>query len=184
MNDRRRNTVRIDYDKLAEAIVKAELKVNDEIEVNKEAEQEKLQKEWQTNLGIDKEKSAFCNELKALKSIVLMKKEKAITRSANNTMLKTVIIMIYLLFEISIYLLTLFSIVLAVKFYKVIYIDCFAVFMLILGTLFARIIRLARFEVEKISDQNYLATLFSAVIAFVSIIISIVAIVISIIYKG
>ena len=31
MNDRRRNTVRIDYDKLAEAIVKAQTKANEEI---------------------------------------------------------------------------------------------------------------------------------------------------------
>lgn len=183
-----KNTVvirnRTDYDKLAEAIVKAELKVDDELELKKAAEYEKLQEEWQTNLGLDKEKSGLINDFKVLKNIVFMKKEKAIALAANNALLKMILIGTYRVFEILIYLTAVISLAIAILIKANALTISFAIIMIFLGILIARIIRVARFEIDNITDKNYLTTLFAAVMSFIAIVVSTVAIVISMIYKG
>lgn len=189
MNDRRRNTVRIDYDRLAEAIVKAELKVNDELEQREETEYEKIKEEWNGTLGINDELKGIKkldNNIKGVLNILFIKKEKVITLSANNALLKLTIMGIYALFEFVLYAFIAVGLGTLILFLIKGFFSwgLIVIAITILLLFIARIIRIARFEVEKISDQNYLATLFSAVIAFVAIIISIVAIVISIIYKG
>lgn len=186
----------IDYDKLANAIVKAQKEIDEEsiktaiIEANKEikkeklAEKEKLQAEWQNIIDYDEEASSFKNDMKVLKSIFCMKKENAITLVANNLLLKLSLIGFYRLLEISFYILAVISIVLAVKFYTNSLAIGFAVLTIVIGVMFARIIRIARFELENIEDKNYLASLFAAVMSFLAVIIAIVTLVVTIIIKG
>ena len=180
---------KIDYDKLAEAIVRAELKVDDELKAKKEAEHEKLQKEWDNTLGYDdnlKGCKKIGNTLKILWNIITFKKEKVLSSVANNALLRMILAVIYFIFEYLIYAISVVGFGLMIRsFVK----GSFSWGFLILAIVFlmffiARIVRMARFEVDYIEDKNYLATLFSAVTSFIAIVVSTVAIVISIIYKG
>lgn len=186
MSNRRRKTVRIDYDRLADAIVKAELQVDDEIEHKREKEKEELQKDWEANLGINKEKPDYINDLRVLMSIVFMKKEKAIALAANNALLKMVLAGLYKLFEIVLYCIDIIALVFSVVLFvqKAFEFGFFTIAIIFFLFLIARVIRIARFEIDNITDKNYLATLFAAIMSFVALIVSAIAIVISIIYKG
>lgn len=188
MNDRRRNTVRIDYDKLAEAIVKANLKTDEELKELEENEREELQQKWENVLGYNddlKGKEKICNNLKIFWNILFFKKENVLTLVANNALLKMILAGLYIIIEILLYTFAIFGIgIIVVLFINKNYgSGIMAILVPFISFTIARIVRMARFEIDIINDKNYLATLFAAIISFVALIASAIAIVISIIYK-
>lgn len=182
MLKRRKQQFEIDYDKLAEAIVKAQEKADketikqavidaqDELDKREREQQEAKKKEWQQTLGD--------NNLKTFFKILFMKKDEAKTLSANNTIIKMLLIGIYYIFEAIIYFLIIGFIIVAFL-EKTLFSVCIAIFFLTIGLLIARIIRIARFEVEHIDDNKYLTTLFSSMLSLLAVIIAVVSVVIT-----
>lgn len=182
MFKRRKQQFEIDYDKLADAIVKAQEKADKEtikqavIDAQYELykreteQQEAKKKEWQQTLGD--------NNLKAFFKILFMKKDEAKTFSANITIMKMLLTGIYYIFEFFLYFLIVGIIVVAFL-EKTFFSICSASFFLVIGVLIARIIRIARFEVEHIDDNKYLTTLFSSMLSLLAVIIAVVSVVIT-----
>lgn len=182
MLKRRKQQFEIDYDKLAEAIVKAQeiadketikqavIDAQYELYKRETEQQEAKKKEWQQTLGD--------NNLKAFFKILFMKKDEAKTLSANITIMKMLLTGIYYIFEFFLYFLIVGFIVVAFL-EKTSVLICIAIFFLIMGVLIARIIRIARFEVEHIDDNKYLTTLFSSMLSLLAVIIAVVSVVIT-----
>lgn len=182
MFKRRKQQFEIDYDKLADAIVKAQeiadketikqavIDAQYELYKRETEQQEAKKKEWQQTLGD--------NNLKAFFKILFMKKDEAKTLSANITIMKMLLTGIYYIFEFFLYFLIVGFIVVAFL-EKTSVLICIAIFFLIMGVLIARIIRIARFEVEHIDDNKYLTTLFSSMLSLLAVIIAVVSVVIT-----
>lgn len=182
MFKRRKQQFEIDYDKLADAIVKAQEKADketikqavidaqDELYKRETEQQEAKKKEWQQTLGDD--------NLKAFFKILFIKKDEAKTLSANITIMKMLLIGIYYIFEAIMYFLIIGFIIVSFL-EKTFFSICFASFFLVIGVLIARIIRIARFEVEHIDDNKYLTTLFSSMLSLLAVIIAVVSVVIT-----
>ena len=177
-------TVEIDYDKLAQAIVNAQEKTDkeaiknaviaahDELDNRKTKECEKANAEWQKALGLSVNEKP--NELKVLFKILFLRKEKAKFNVANNVLVKIALILSYIAFEFLIYAgIVLFVIVSILS--KSLTMIMFLVPMGFIAFLFARIIRIARFEIDSINDKDYLVNLLSNNVSVIAMIVAIVA---------
>ncbi len=178
----------INYDKLADAIVKAQKKANDEAKLEEEKEQEKLQAEWERILEYRDEPKGLKkigNTLKVFGNILFFKKENVLTLAANNALLKLVITIFYYAFELLMYACVIAAIVLSIFLFikKLIAVSVISIVIGLFIFAIARIVRMARFEIDIINEKSYLATLFAAVMSFIAVIVSAIAIVVSIIIK-
>lgn len=177
-------TVEIDYDKLAQVIVSAQDKAdqdaiknaviaaNDELDNRKRKECEKANEEWQKSLGFSVNEKP--NDLKVLFKILFLSKDKAKFSVANNALIKIALILLYKIFEWLIYF-GIVVFVIAAIITKSVTIIMIAIPIGIVAFLFARIIRIARYEIDNINDKNYLVSLLSNTVSVIAMMVAIVA---------
>ena len=184
---RKTQTVEIDYDKLAQAIVKAQeqadkdviknavIAANDELENRKVLELEKANEEWQNSLGFNKnENIKNYNIIKVLFKILFLKKEKAKFSVANNILVKMVLIISYWILEWLIYF-GIVILIVATIIGKSLTMVTFLILAGVIAFIFARIVRIARFEVDNINDKDYLVSLLSSITSVIAMVVAIIA---------
>lgn len=189
----RKQSIEIDYDKLADAIIKAQQKADTQtiknaiIEANKEQLAEKeneLQKEKEEWIKSFKCKETDCIFIKDLKTFfrLFRIKQKDIHTSGiiNKAVIKMALISTYNLIAFVILIVGLFPTIAVIREHS-----CKSLWITIpisvLAIVIFRIIRIARFEIENIINENYLLSLFSSITSFIAMVIAIVALFVTII---
>lgn len=197
------NNIDFDYDKFAEAIIKAENKINEGKIRKQKEEDDEFQKNWEKALGFKKnEQNSVLKELSQIKTvfggIIHFKKKDIIGENAIYILFKLInsfflgiyqfvlyffafiypIIKIIILFIKNNFLNqtlnNLFNLICQNKYY-------------ILGQLIlsivlffiARFVRIARLETEESRDKEAIMSVFNAVIAFTAMILTVITVILT-----
>lgn len=181
----------IDYDKLAEAIVKAHQKVQDIEEKCAERKDKEERKEWQktigyieypeTEKGFLKKWHSMRNDWAVFCSAMTFKAEYAKKPRVAFELMRLATSSLYRLCEILLYILGLAIMFVAVCAATISPIGFACIPIGTIAWFFARIVRIAKLEVENITDKDILNTLFGANMTFLGVILAMVAIVIEVI---
>lgn len=173
-------SIAIDYDRLAQAIVKAnEIATEKQIEKEEEAER-KNQEEWKKSNWL----SATTQPLKTFQIIwwvlrlPFVRKKKITDNRATKVLTKMVVINILRLFQISFALLGILSVVGLLNRFDFPHWtvnNLFFASTLFLSWVFCGIIRMSVIEIDKMRDQQMLLSVLSAITSFVAMIVAIVA---------
>ena len=181
----RKQSVEIDYDKLADAIVKAQQKADTQtiknaiIEANSEikdkelTEQNTTTEKWHKVIGYNENNSELKNNFCTFIKLITIKKDEVVSNFANNALLKSAICVLYFLLEYLIYALCILFIVMSFFTHSLF---LFSIPIDIFAFIIARIIRLARFEVVSIQDKNYLFSLFSVLMSIIALVVAIITV--------
>lgn len=183
----RKQTVEIDYDKLANAIVKAQDKANTEtikdaiIAAKKELktkeieEQKQKTEQWQKTIGYDKNKTEWINDFNIFCKLLIIKKKEVVEDFANNALLKIAISFLYWLLEYILYFLCIVVATLCIVNYSHVLL-AITILLDILAFTIARIVRVARFEIDNINDKNYLISIISTSVSVFALLVTIATI--------
>lgn len=181
----------LDYQKLADAIVDAQMRAKEIEKCELEKETQKKQDEWKKILGykeypVSKFKFVngfynFINHIKVLLRIIFFKKEHAKFGVATALILNLSIKVVLSVIEKVMYIIA--GILTVVSFYsfgeEIFTFNCGCFFLAIVLFVVARAIRIAKFEIDNIHDRNYLIGLSSAVSAFAAMILAIASLMVS-----
>jgi cation transport ATPase len=183
----KKQPIEIDYDKLADAIVKAQNKAKEiELEEQEKLRQEK-QKEWQNNLKqkeiTEKTKCKFLIKIRnfffGLWQLLFLKRDGIRADKATIALTKLSLSGLFGFLKWALYLFTFIWIIYA--FISVantnIVFDFKLEFILysLFAFLLARIIRIAMFEMENMTDREYLFAILSASTSFFALILALIA---------
>lgn len=181
----RKQTAEIDYDKLADAIVKAQQKADtkaiknaiveaqEELKTKDLEEQNQKIEKWQKTIGYDKNSPEWKNDLRVFCKLLVIKKQEAVADVANNVLLKIAISFLYLLLE---YLIYAFCIIFLIVSISKPYLFAFSIPFDVISILIARTLRIARFEADNINDKNYLISIISTSVSVFALVVAIVTI--------
>lgn len=177
----------IDYDKLAEAIVKAHQKIKDTEEKEAQRKEKKEREDWLNIIGCKEIKDdwtwrkkkwqSFKNDCATFKTIITFKAKDAKTPRLSFELIRLGTSMIYGISSLLLYIIALFFLSTLIfltgfdKIYSALAIPAF---------LFARIIRIAELEIENLKDRELLNTIFTANMTFVGVVLAAVAIIIEV----
>lgn len=178
----------IDYDKLAEAIVKAHKKIKSQEEKETEDKRNAERQEWLKIIGckdypdnekwLRRKRHEFKSNCAVLKSLFTFKRKDAKTPRLSFELMRLGAVAVYGLCEVLLYLFALLLSVSAVMANENIAEMCFFFAYGFVAVLFARIIRIARFEIDNIKDREMLNTIFSATMAFIGVILAVIALIV------
>lgn len=183
----RKQTLEIDYDKLANAIVKAQDKANletiknaiieskEEIKTKELKDQKQKTEQWQKAIGYDKKKPEWRNDLNIFRKLLVIKKKDVVADFANNALLKIAISFLYWLLEYILYFLCIVVVILSIVNYSHVLL-AITILLDILAFTIARIVRVARFEIDNINDKNYLISIISTSVSVFALLVTIATI--------
>ncbi len=181
----------IDYNKLAEAIVKAHKKIKETEEKDAKRREKEERKEWldiigykeiELNLPWHKKKlQSIKNDFATLKVVFTFKAENAKTPRLTFELMRLGTGLIYGISEWLLYLLGAFFIASPFIMKDKYFFDYGNIGIGFLSIFFGKIIRIAKLEVENVNDKEMLNTIFSANMTFVGIVLAIIAIVIEVV---
>ena len=175
-----------DYKKLAEAIVHAQ----QEAEVLRKNEQEKLsgeqQQEWLNALGQKTYKNENCitkilhrwrNNIVAFFKIMFLSRKEAQGDKATFGILQFALALLFSSIRLLLFLLTIGLIVAGIYSFeqKAFAFSFIPLLYALPSIMLGRIFRIAGFEIEKMTDRNYLLSILSAVTALIAMILALVA---------
>ena len=186
MRRRRKNVTiihnEIDYDKLAEAIVRAKRLEEESAAEGKTAELE----EWQKSLGVNNHEDkkglvkkifCVCNRLKVIWKMMFISKRKHIATSPTSAFLQGLVAAFFVLIQ---WLLTMFALCFLVTiayhpnhpFGIGEYVICIS--LALLSFMLSRIFRLIAIEIEQMSDREKILGVFTAIVTVISLVDKIV----------
>lgn len=185
------NNAEIDYDKLAEAIVRANIILKEQEKADENNTIDAKEKEWHKIIGVkdypDSEKffkrkiHEIRNNISLLLHIVFFKEKNAKYDVATFGLLQMATICVFSLCKLILYVLTLLFLV--ATFFTlsnkewIFYFNPVYLLYAFLTFFFSRIFRVASFEIKNITDRNYLIGILSATTCFFAMIIAILALV-------
>lgn len=191
----RKQSVEIDYDKLADAIVKAQQKADtqtiknaiieakEEIEKQEQIRNNQKHNKWLESIGINDNDSEKKKNWKTFKKLMVIKKGEIMPGNANSVLLKTITSVLYIFTEGVLYLLSV--IIFGISLWLLstdIYLTwkiCFFPCLILLSFLFiliARVVRLARFEINELKDKIDLTSIFTSLTGLFALIVAIITI--------
>lgn len=176
-----------DYQKFADAIVKAQLEVKEKDDELNKQKIEETKIEWQKIIGYKEysdDKKWFIKRLYELKNSIVMfwhllffKKKNAKYDVATVAILKLFLSVIFGIFKFLLYVLTIALFV--SSFYsfaeKVFAFNGLPLCYAFLSFVIARLIRIAQFEIENMKEREYLIGILSAVTSFVAMLLALLA---------
>ena len=179
------NKIEIDYDKLAQAIVKANLeKENGAKELNK-TEENAAQKKAKEILGAKdfsrikcktwRNLREFLNGLKVIWKLFSMSREEAEHFSTMYALLKMFTTLLMWIIGAAFYVLA--GIILCISYYLNFLFS--GILIAFLFVMFAKMIRIARYEIERIDDSIQLMNISMTVISVVTLLFTVVSIFVS-----
>ena len=171
----------IDYDLLADAIINA-FKRLEEQQQNLKKKRDKEEKAlWKSNLGFKEIKNSWkplrkwlCSVRNAIVGVwhlLWMRREAAYSDKATVALLSTITSKLIGFFKLLLYGLCVYTAIKA--FYTDVWMKtvCLALMALTLFMI-ARVLRIVQFEIEKITDSQYLTNLLSTLLAVVALLVS------------
>lgn len=187
----------IDYDKLAEAIVRA----HDTIENEKQKQADREAEQWRKKMGVkvfpDRPIRQFLNDMTMVKSMVFIKRSDATTGGATYSLIRqfsefffgavewALYLIAIILFACGIYnafLHPLLSTHPQLSTHPLLSTVLFVVHSL-LALLFARLFRIARFEVGNMQEREEILSVSSTIAAIMALIVSIVNLVVGVLLR-
>ena len=179
-------TFEFDYEKLAKAIVHAQAEAEILHEKEKKEIADKQLQEWRKSMGIKtykKEKffmrifHSWQNGVVSFFKILFFKKKDALEDRATFALLQTILASLFGLINFFCYLLAIVGVVLMVYFadqgkpaFSIMLVVCSTV-----AFIFGRLFRIVKFEIEKMTDRNYMLSILSAVTALIAMLLALVA---------
>lgn len=182
-----------DYQKLADAIVKAELKTKEKEDERRKQENEKAIAEWQEIIGykeygdggnkFTKTFQNLRNNFVVFIHILFFKKKNAKYDVATFAVLKLLLALIFEIFKLLLYLLAI-GLPIYVIYQSInngfVISNILILLFSLLSLIVARCIRVAQFEIENIVKREYLIGILSAITSFVAMIIALIALLIQV----
>lgn len=171
--------VDIDYDKLAKAIVSAQNQVDEDKVKEQERQTEERLKEWHKIVHY-KEYSENSGKIKiflynirnaacGFYALITFKRKNAKNDSTTFVLLQSATSNLFSAIKWILYVITIFIVLAVIQNHKPVW--------LIYGLgsfTFARIFRVASFEIDNMKDRQYLIAIFSAITSFLALIIAII----------
>lgn len=170
----------IDYNKLAEAIVRAnELAAERKAERERKA-QEKSEAQWRKAIRVDAEKQPkkFFQELGFVLKLPFIKKEKISDDRATFALERTVVCEILKLFQAAFAIIGIISVIGVLNCFKFAtwtYYNLFFIAAFVNSWIMCGIFRMSAIEINKMQDRQMVRSILSAITSFVAMIIAIVA---------
>jgi hypothetical protein len=169
------NLVDIDYEKLADAIVKAKQKVD----ISAKEDEKNQHNAWLKSVGFIEHSNVYkrtTNDLYCTLKIFAFperywKKEK---RHVTNSIMTIIISSFFRLLELASFLVAAVILIGGIQSYQWPFILIYIVGSVVILAI-SRLFRFARYEVEAIKDENYLVELFSAITSFIALIVAALA---------
>lgn len=170
----------IDYDKLAEALVKAQSKYDNELILREEKIQQEHRENRNAVLGrkdYSGEKRWFVRKVKEVWSkvqlvfrVLFISKKDAQYLSGLNLLFQGITETIFALVRYGLYLVS------ATLIFLFIWDEHNPTYIIytIAAFLYAQIFRLVQFEIERITDREYVLAIFAAIVSVISLVVSIV----------
>ena len=178
INNIKELNLEIDYDKLAEAIVKAK-----QIEEKNEANRKALElKEWERSIGVNKHDDkkgikkrifVFFNSIKVIFKLLFFSKKKKIGVSMTGTFMKGITAVFFHVVKVMLWILSLAFISVCIYhgnmtfgFLNYVYYIGFAIIAFVLASIF----RLMAIETEQITERERVLGIFTAVMSVIPMI--------------
>lgn len=183
------NNIELDYDKLAAAIIRAHERIKEQDELSKSAKDATAKADWHRIIGYkeypENENAlkrifhSIRNTLSILWHIIFFKEKNAKGDTATFALLKLVTSFIFSLCKWFLFVLSFVCLIATFL--------CFSdksatlrspptYFMLsLLSFTISRVFRMAAFEIDKLTDRNYLIGILSATTCFLALIVAIIA---------
>ena len=168
----------IDYDKLAEAIVKAKQIEEDNLAEKKAADLE----EWKRSLGVNKHEDkkgikkkiyVFCNNVKVFFNLIFFSKKKKIQVSTTGAFMQSITATFFHVIKVMLWILSLAFISFCIYHGNMafgplnyVYYICFAIIAFLLASIF----RLMAIETEQITERERVLGIFTAVMSVIPMI--------------
>lgn len=173
----------IDYDKLAQAIVKAKQIEEENVAKKKAADLE----EWKRSLGVNKHEDkkgikkkiyVFCNNVKVFFNLIFFSKKKKIRVSMTGAFMQSITAAFFHLIKVMLWILSLAFISVCIyhgnmAFSLLNYVYCIG--FAIIAFMLASIFRLMAIETEQITDRERVLGIFTAVMSVIPMIETIVS---------
>lgn len=170
----------IDYDKLADAIVRANELTAERMAERERKVQEKAEAQWRKANHIDAEKQPknFFQELGFVLRLPFIKKEKISDDRATFALERTVVCEILKLFQAAFAIIGIISVIGALNCFKFAtwtYYNLFFVAVFVISWIMCGIFRMSVIEINKMQDRQMVLSILSAITSFIAMIIAIVA---------
>lgn len=184
--------VEINYDKLADAIVNAHNRVKEQERIEQSDEQKKLEDDWDAAIhykNYPETRNIFLqgireirNTIAVLFSIIFFKRKYAKDDVVTFGLMRMAISSLLGIIKVLLYLVSIF--LLLVSFYSIenkewIMQPIYILYSFV-ALLFARLFRVAEYEVENMRDRQNLIGILSALSAFLALIVAIIALVVAV----
>lgn len=172
--------ISLDYDKLAEAIVKANKISAEKLAEDEKKANESAQKDWLkfNHLDAEKQPKKFLQQIGYILRLPFIKKDKFSKDKATFALEKTLVIEILQLFQLAFAVLGVISLIGILNVfnfstwspYNLIFIATFFLSWVMYGTF-----RMSAIEIDKMQDRQMLLSILSALTSFVAMVVAIVA---------
>lgn len=176
--------VDIDYDKLAKAIVIAQNQVDEDKAKEQERQKEERLKEWHKivhykecpkNSG--KKKTILCgirNFVWGFYVLMTFKRKNAKNISITFNLLQLVTSIMFSIIKWFLYFITFLSVGKVIQ-GQLVWMIC-----VLESIIFARFFRVASFEIDNMSDRQYIIAIFSATTSFLALVIAVIALILEV----
>ena len=183
----------IDYDKLADAIVKAHNRIKEQEQIEQRDEQEQINNKWHEIIRYKKYPETknivlriireIINTVVVLFSVVFLKREYAKEDIVTFGLMQMALSQLFGLLKIILYIVALFLLFLA--FYssgqKIWIVQPIYILYALIAFIFARLFRIAGLEADNMYDKQSLIGILSALSAFLALIISTISLIVTVI---
>lgn len=182
------NNIDFDYDKFAEAIIKAENKITEEKIRKQKEENDEFQKNWEKALGLKQnDQNEILKEIfqfwNVFIGIITFKKKNIIGENAIYILFKLINSFLLGLYQLILYLITIIltknyiinpiiSKTFSIK-------NLYLAVLIIFSFIFAQLIRIAKLEMENSTDKDAIMSVFNAVIAFTAMILTVITVILT-----
>lgn len=177
----------IDYDKLAEAIVRAHHQIKEQEEIEAKNKKISEDQEWHKIIGctnyhgdekwIQRLWHEVLNNMSVLISLFTFRKKDVKDTRLSFGLMQLGSMAVYGIFEWALYILAIFCIVFmvfAVMAKRAFWTICLSLIWGFVAVLLARIFRIAKFEIENLKDKEMVNMVFSANMAFIGVIFTVI----------
>lgn len=184
--------VSIDYDRLAETIVKAHERIKEREQTEQLKEQELQKEDWHKKIKYkeyDETKNIFIrgwhevrNGFTTFASIIAFKRKYAESDNVTFGLMRMALSLLFGILKLLLYIVALILLLLAFYSYeqRVLVVQPIYILYSFLAFVFARLFRVAAYEVENMHDRQNLIGILSALSAFLALIVAIISLVVAV----
>ena len=183
------NNIDFDYDKFAEAIIKAENKITEEKIRKQKEEDEEFQRKWEKALWFNKIKTKcpiinfiynnFLLYLIVCLGIIFFKKKNILKENATYILFKILNIFLLWTYQIILGLASIISLYYLLTIHSNYFWNIASILVIFFSIIIIRLIRITKLEMENCTDKEAIMSVFNAVIAFTAMILTVITVILT-----